>query len=84
MNDIILQLYYMIDDLAGQLYEKTEETEALLSRQSALKQEIARRLGEDGWKLLDDLFDLNLSLEDIHDKALFRTAFSFGMEMAIS
>ena len=84
MNDIMLQLYYMIDDLAGQLCEHTEEMDALLSRQSALKQEIAGRLGEDGWKLLDDLFELGLSLEDIHDKALFRTAFSFGVEMALN
>ena len=84
MDDILNQFYHIVDELASQQCEHSAEAEFLLSRQSALKLEIVHRLGQDGWKLMDDLLDLSMCLEDIHDKALFRTAFCCGMSMRIS
>lgn len=82
MTEIIHNLYYMVDDWAGQQYENSEEAKALLARQSKLKEEIARRLGADGQELMDTLTNLNVSLEDIHDEALFRAAMRLGAQIA--
>lgn len=82
MNNLIRSLYYMVEEWAGQQYEGSEEANVLLARRSELKEEIAFRLGEDGQVLLDALSDLTLSLEDIHDEALFRAAMQLGTEIA--
>lgn len=81
MTEIINRLYYMVDTWAGQQYEETEETRGLEAEKSALEDEIARRLGEDGQDMVEALAGLNLKLEDIHDKALFRAAMRLGAEI---
>lgn len=81
MNEIMRELYYMVDSWAGQHYENDERTKGLEERKSALEQEIARRIGEDGQKMLEALAGLNLELSDIHDEALFRAALRFGAEI---
>lgn len=82
MIDALNELYYIVDDWVGQEYEQSGEAKTLLERRSCLKEEIACRLGANGEKLLDALSDLDLSLEDIHDKALFQAALSLGAEIA--
>ena len=82
MTEIINNLYYMVDDWAARQYEDSAEAKALLARKSELEREIMRRLGGDGQELLDALSDLRLSLEDIHDRALFRAAMRLGTRVA--
>ena len=82
MTDIIRSLYYMVEDKASQQYEESEEAKILLTRKSELKEEIVLRLGADGQCLMDALSDLSLSLEDIHDEALFRAAMQLGTQIA--
>lgn len=82
MTELITSLYYMVDDWASQQYESSEEAKTLLARQANIKNEIERRLGENGRDLLDELSNLTLNLEDIHDEALFRAAMELGVQIA--
>lgn len=81
MTDVLTELYYIVDDWIGQEYDQSKEVKTLIERRSCLKEEIAHRLGVDGQALLEALSNLDLSLEDIHDKALFRAALSLGTEI---
>lgn len=81
MDKIIRELYYMIDDWAGQQYKDDETAKKLIERKSALEEEIKDRIGEGGQEMLEKLADLNLELENIHDKALFHAALSLGTEI---
>jgi len=47
-----------------------------------LQDEVIRRLGAGGEELLEGIADLELQLETIHDKALFRAAVQLGTELA--
>ena len=47
-----------------------------------MQEEIARRIGEDGQDMVEALANLNLELDTIHDRALFRAAVSLGTELA--
>lgn len=82
MTKVLDEFYYIVDNWAGQQCELSEEARTLMERRSRLAEEIAHRLGADGESLMDALSDLNLSLEDIHDKALFQAALSLGTEIA--
>lgn len=82
MKEIMQELYYMVDDWAGQQYENNEEARGLEEQKFALQEEIARRVGENGQEMLEELSNLNLKLEDIHDQALFRASLCLAMEMA--
>lgn len=82
MTELITSLYYMVDDWASQQYESSEEAKTLRARQANIKNEIERRLGENGRDLLDELSNLTLNLEDIHDEALFRAAMELGVQIA--
>ena len=82
MESILNELYYMVDEWAGQQYENNEETKGLEEQKYALQEEIARRVGKNGQEMLEELSNLNLKLEDIHDQALFRAALRLAMEMA--
>lgn len=81
MTEIMHELYYMIDNWAGQQYENDEKAKNLRNQKSALEQEIARRIGEGGQEMLEALSGLNLKLSDIHDEALFRAALRLAAEM---
>ena len=81
MSEIMNELYYMIDNWAGQQYENDERTRGLEDQKFALEKEIALRVGEGGQEMLEALAGLNLKLSDIHDKALFRAALRFLEEM---
>lgn len=81
MNKIVNELYYMIDEWAGQQYEMDEGTKSLEGRKLALQDEIARRIGDDGQDMVEALANLSLELETIHDKALFRAAVRLGAEL---
>lgn len=82
MKKIIDNLYYMVDAWAGQQYESDEATTGLEERKYALQEEIACRVGENGQEMVEELSNLCLKLEDIHDKALFRAAVRLGAELA--
>lgn len=82
MSEIMNELYYMVDEWAGQQYENNEETKGLEEKKYALQEEIARRVGKNGQEMLEELSNLNLKLEDIHDQALFRASLRLAMEMA--
>ena len=76
------ELYYMIDEWAGQQYEMDEGTKSLEERKLALQEEIARRLGDGGQDMVEELANLSLALDVIHDQALFQAALSLGAEVA--
>lgn len=75
------ELYNMVDTWASQQYENNEETKGLEAQKFALQEEIARRVGENGQEMLEELSDLSLKLEDIHDRALFRASLRLAIEM---
>lgn len=82
MTEIMNKLYYMVEDQAGRELMEDEETKNLERQKFDLQDEVIRRLGEGGEELLEELAGLDLKLETIHDKALFRAAISLGTEMA--
>ena len=81
MSEIMRELYYMIDNWADQQFRDDIKAKSLEEQKFALEGEIAQRIGEGGQEMLEVLADLNLKLEDIHDKALFRAALRFGAEI---
>lgn len=81
MEKIMNELYYMVDEWAGQQCENDEETKGLENQKYMLQDEIAQRIGPEGQEILEELSSLNLKLEDIHDKALFRASVRLAMEM---
>lgn len=81
MREILNELYYMVDTWAGQQYENNEKTKGLEAQKFALQEEIVRRVGENGREMLEELADLSLKLEDIHDQALLRASLQLAMEM---
>ena len=82
MSEIITELYYMVDAWAGQQYERSEEARGLEEKRFALMEEIARRVGEGGMEMVEELSSLWLKLEDIHSEALFRASVRMVMELA--
>ena len=82
MSEIITELYYMVDAWAGQQYERSEEARGLEEKRFALMEEIARRVGEGGMEMVEELSNLWLKLEDIHNEALFRASVRMVMELA--
>lgn len=82
MTELIQHLFYMVDEWVDQHYIKSAEAKKLLAQRAALQEEMSRRLGEDGWDMLETLSDLNLRLEDIHGEALFRAAMELGTRIA--
>jgi len=82
MTKIMNELYYMIEEQAGQELMGDKEVTSLERRKFALQDEVIRRLGGDGEELLEGIADLDLKLETIHDKALFRAAVQLGAELA--
>lgn len=81
MTKIMNEIYYMLEDQAGQELIKDEEAKSLENQRGALWDEVIRRLGEDGEDIREVIRNLDLELETIHDKALFRAALSLGAEM---
>lgn len=81
MEKIMRELYYMIDEWAGQQYINDETAKALIERKYALEDEIMGRIGDGGQEMLENLAELNLKIEDIHDRALFQAALRFGTEI---
>ena len=53
MEKIMNELYYMIDEWAGQHNENEEETKALEGQKFALEEEIVRRIGEGGQEMVE-------------------------------
>ena len=82
MSEIITELYYMVDAWAGQQYERSEEARGLEEKRFALKEEIARRVGDGGLEMVEELSNLGRTLEDIHDEALLRASVRMVMELA--
>lgn len=82
MTELIDKLYYMMEDWIGQYDLQGREINELEARQEELRQDIARRLGENGQELMEALADLNLRVETIHDQALFRAAMGLGAQIA--
>lgn len=71
----------MVDTWASQQYENNEETKGLEGQKLALQEEIAHRVGEGGQEMVEELSNLWLKLEDIHDEALFRASLRLAAEM---
>ena len=82
MTEIMHNLYHMVEDWVGRQTLRNEEAKQLADRHEALQDEIIRRLGEDGLDMMEDLSNLNLELESIHDEALFRAAMRLGAQIA--
>lgn len=82
MTKIMNEIYYMLEDQAGQELLGDEEAKSLEERRGALWDEVIRRLGEDGEEIREVIRNLDLELEDIHDKALFRAALRLGAQIA--
>ena len=59
-----------------------EEPKNLDEGRGTLWDEVIRRLGEDGEEIREVIRNLDLELEDIHDKALFRAALRLGAQIA--
>ena len=79
---IMNEIYYMLEDQAGQELLGDEEAKSLEDQRGALWDEVIRRLGEDGQEIQEIIRRLDLELETIHDKALFRAAVQLGTELA--
>ena len=82
MDKIMNEIYYMLEDQAGQELMRDEEAKSLVDQRGAVWDEVIRRLGEDGQEMQEIIRRLDLELEDIHDKALFRAALSLGAQIA--
>lgn len=76
------EIYYMVENQAGQELMRDEEAKSLEKQRSVLWDEVIHRLGEDGQEIQEAIRELYLEWETIHDKALFRTAVSLGAELA--
>ncbi len=81
MSDHMRELYYMLDDWAGQQCLKDSQAGPIMERQRALMQKVQARLGENAVALLDAMAEVNQDLEDLHDRALFQAAFLLGVEL---
>lgn len=82
MDKIMNEIYYMLEDQAGQELMGDEEAKSLEDQRGALWDEVIRRLGENGEEIREVIRNLDLELETIHDKALFRAAVQLGMDLA--
>lgn len=82
MKEIIHSLYHMVDEWADRQSLNDPKLKELSDRQSALQDEIILRLGEDGQEMMENLANLNLELENLHDEALFRAAMQLGTQIA--
>lgn len=82
MEEIIHNLFHMVDEWTDQQYINDPEFKKLSDQQDALQDEIIRRLGEDGQEMMESLADLNLKLENLHEEALFRAAMQLGVQIA--
>ena len=82
MDKIMNEIYYMLEDQAGQELLGDEEAKSLEDQRGALWDEVIRRLGEDGEEIREVIRNLDLELEDIQDKALFRAALRLGAQIA--
>ena len=81
MTKIMNEIYYMVEDQAGQELMRDKEAKSLEEKRNALWDEVIHRLGEDGQEIQEVIKRLDLELETIHDKALFRAALSLGAEL---
>ena len=82
MTEMMNRIYYMVSEQIGQQCARDPEMKILMRRKCALIDEIALRIGEDGGDLVEAMSDLDASLSDIQNKALFRAALSLGVEVA--
>lgn len=82
MSEIMNEIYYMVENQAGQELMRDEEAKSLEKQRSVLWDEVIHRLGEDGQEIQEAIRGLDLEWETIHDKALFRAAVSLGTELA--
>ena len=82
MSEMMNEIYYMVEDQVGQELMRDEEIKCLEAQRSALWDQVIHRFGEDGKKIQEVIRNLDLDLETIHDKALFRASLRLAMEMA--
>lgn len=81
MDEMIRELYYMVEEWTGQGLVEDEEVKRLEEQRCALRDEAIHRIGEGGKELLEVISSLDLKLETIHDKALFRAGVRLGVEL---
>lgn len=75
------EIYYMVDDWVGQELIRDEEVKSLEDQRGALWDKVIHRFGEGGEEIREVIRNLDLELETIHDKALFRAAVRLGAEL---
>lgn len=75
------EIYYMVDDWVGQELIRDEEVKSLEDQRGALWDKVIYRFGEGGGEMRKVIRNLDLELETIHDKALFRAAVRLGAEL---
>ena len=81
MDEMIRELYYMVEEWTGQGLMGDEEVKRLEEQRGALWDKVLRRFGEGGEEIREVIRSLDLELETIHDKALFRAAVQLGAEL---
>lgn len=78
MSEIMNEIYYMIEERTGQELLDDEEVKNLEARREALWDEVIHRLGEGGEEIREVIKNLDLELDTIYEKALFRAALRLG------
>lgn len=82
MSEMMNEIYYMVEDQVGQELIGDDEVKSLEDQRGALWDQVIHRFGEDGEEIREVIRNLDLKLETIHDKALFRAAVQLGAELA--
>lgn len=81
MDEMIRELYYMVEEWTGQELMGDEEVKRLEEQRGALWDKVIHRFGEGGEEIREIIRNLDLELETIHDKALFRAGVRLGAEL---
>lgn len=82
MSEMMNEIYYMVDDQVGQELIRDEEVKSLEEQRGALWEKVIHRFGAGGEEIREVIRNLDLELETIHDKALFRAAVRLGAELS--
>ena len=81
MSEMMNEIYYMLEDQVGQELIRDEEVKSLENQRGALWDKVIHRLGKDGEEIQEVIRNLDLELETIREKALFRAAVRLGAEL---
>lgn len=81
MSEMMNEIHYMMAEQVGQQCASETEMKILMRRKCALIEEIALRIGDGGEDLLDAMTNINVEMDNIQGKAMFRAAVRLGAEL---